>query len=87
MGDEPPQGTLVELWPVCKPYFDAWVQLEKSRQYAIGASAAIPLGLQYSEVVSFAKMNDFDGEEEFSLFVEMVYILDGAYLKHQREKR
>lgn len=86
-GDEPPQGALIEIWPICKPYFEAWVQLEKSRNWAVGMSAVIPLGLQYSEVVAYAKENGFGDPDELQLFVEMVYVLDSAYLKHAREKK
>jgi hypothetical protein len=80
-GHEPPPGTEYNLWEICEPMFACWGRLHWSRHYMVGASLIRPIGLQYSEVVAYARAHGFaDSIAELAEFTDLVYAADRAFL-------
>lgn len=80
-GQEPPEDISCDLWPVARPYYNAWHELHRSRQWASGGMGpAIPIGLAYSEIAAYARDAGYVGDS-FREFVQLMGAMDAVYFE------
>lgn len=78
-GDVPPEDLQVELWGISRPYFEAFTLLSAGRGYAVGMAGMVPQGLQYTEIVAYARDHGYVTVEARDEFVELIYAMDFVY--------
>jgi hypothetical protein len=75
------------VYPDLLNVWTAWHRLSIGRSYISTGFGASPGPVSYEAIDAYARRFGPHGLREFEEFLTLVLALDGAYLKHQSEKK
>ncbi len=78
---------MVEVWPPCQPYYEAFFALAGARTYGGGGmGGAFPHGLSYADVSAYARDHGYRPGPDLSRFLALIQALDQEYIAQWKRK-